>query len=69
MISGKRPKMLNDVLMVYGKETYTQRYTHGLDVVSVTTWDNQAESFSDIQQNNLGRLPSRANSLLSDWYL
>ncbi len=35
-----------NVLLVYGKEIDTQRYTYGLDVISVDTWDKKADVFS-----------------------
>lgn len=40
-----------NVLMVYGKQTKLQRYTWGNGFISLDTWNDKVEEWSDISEN------------------
>jgi hypothetical protein len=40
-----------NVLMVYGKQTKHQRYTWGNGFISLDTWNDKVEEWSDISEN------------------
>ena len=44
--------LYNQVLMTFGDHTLTQRYTYGLDVISIDTWHEEEAKWADVSQNN-----------------
>ncbi len=45
--------VFNDVLMTYGMQTKTQRYTYGLGVIALDTWHETEANWADVSQANL----------------
>ncbi len=45
--------VFNDVLMTYGMQTKTQRYTYGLGVIALDTWHETEANWADVSQDNL----------------
>lgn len=42
----------NDVLLVYGKHTETNRYIYGIGLISIDSWHEEEESWSKVSQDN-----------------
>jgi len=45
----------NDVLMVFGKQTETHRYTYGLGLISLDSWHETEEDWSDVNQRKFDK--------------